>query len=468
MEMVHSDWQLILDDYLVGYIEEDAFLEAIDYENTWGFHWPPFRDIFMLCRERRIPILAINTEPEEGARDGILQRDFHAADIIVRESLANPGRLIFVFDGDLHVATDHLPLIVNAGLQKWGATRTQTIVHQNASPMYWKLAEDGLERLVDVVRVQERCYCVMSATPLTKLQSYLSWQQNRVELDAYVEPGWRFGDENAQLYRDYSEQVHQIVRTIAGFLKIESPHLDNFTVYTTVDLDFLQELESDPETSRELLRQVKRQIAANESYFIPGVNIIYLADHSLDTAAEEATHFLNCVLAGFDPEPRKERDAFYYQAVREAIAFFGSRVIDHKRYCLSEKEMQAFLKEMHGKRLRPEGRKHRELCRLCLKHLEAERCERAARGNGARRRGPRREPFFGLAPNVKNAVTHTLGYILGDKLHVALLADRMTKVELRALFSDPLPSGRAEKVYLELMGRFDDVEHDMPSPRLRF
>ena len=57
---------------------------------------------------------------------------------------------------------------------------------------------------------------------------------------------------------------------------------------------------------------------------------------------------------------------------------------------------------------------------------------------------------------------------LGDKLHAAVLTGVVSKHEMRRLFEDPLPEGRAEQLYLTLSARLASIEHDMPERAERF
>ncbi|MHC4393677.1 MAG: ChaN family lipoprotein, partial [Planctomycetota bacterium] len=305
IEMVHSEHQYVLDRYQRGEINEAAFLEGVEYRKRWDFQWAPYRDLLAVCRERGIAVRAINTDPGESSTR-ILERDFHAAERITALTEASEDRLVFVLDGDLHVASEHLPMVVRSMLHTRGVQREHVIVHQNAEPIYWQLAEQGLEQLIDVVRVAADVYCVFSATPIVKLQSYLNWQHDHAELHHYLDPMW-LGDEDDEHSHDYAEQVHEIVRTIADFLHIKHDGLQDLTVFTTRDLDFLDALERDERLTPHAIETVKAHVKAGESYFVPGINVIYLADQSLYAAAEEATHFVNSVLAGFDTAPREPR-----------------------------------------------------------------------------------------------------------------------------------------------------------------
>jgi hypothetical protein len=457
VEMVGTRHQHELDRYIAGQLTDEQFLAAIDYGNTWDFHWDPYRRLLGLCRREGLRVLALNSDPAESATR-VLERDHHAAEVIVAATLARPGSVVFALTGDLHVARDHLPLIVDSMLQTRGESRRRVVVHQNAEPIYWKLAAEGREREADVVKLADDCWCVLSATPLVKLQSYLNWEQNHAELCAFTHPEWRCADGEP----DYSEQMQELVSTIAGFLGIEEDGLDDFSIYTTGDLDFLDKLANDERFNAREIAEIKRQVRASESYFIPRANIIYLADLSTHRAAEEAAHFINTICGGFDGAKRTAEDAFYYRAVKEALGFFGSRIIDHKRYCMSFQDFRDFLVANRGRRLDAEGDAVREIGRLALKHREAEEgWLRTGRLVGVSHLCERPAP-------VANGLVHALGYILGDKLYNALVAGDVDKRFVRALFYDELPPESAKERYLALVKKLDAVEHRMPSEADRF
>lgn len=53
LEMLRAQDQEHAERYLDGEINEDAFLEAIDYRRTWGFPWAHYRPFFDFVREQR-------------------------------------------------------------------------------------------------------------------------------------------------------------------------------------------------------------------------------------------------------------------------------------------------------------------------------------------------------------------------------------------------------------------------------
>ena len=81
-----------------------------------------------------------------------------------------------------------------------------------------------------------------------------------------------------------------------------------------------------------------------------------------------------------------------------------------------------------------------------LEHRAAERGR--SRPNGAAH----------AAGDLFNAVTHSLGYMLGERIYYALATGRLLKREVRDLYLDPLSdTGAAFLTYLDLSRRLADV-----------
>jgi hypothetical protein len=459
LELVHSTQQAVLDAFMKGEVDEDEFKRLIRYEQTWGFDWRSYRELFALARRRNVRCVGINSDPRDHQRDHLLERDLRAAEVIVRETLEHPRALVFVFDGDLHVARDHLPLVVDSLLERKGKKREKAIVHQNAEAIYWRLAAKGKEHELSVVRLRRDAYCVFNASPIEKLQSYLNWQSERDELTPKDDSDWAEimaededdqDDEEPSTGQDYTEQVLGFVQTLAHFLGIQRDDLDDFELFTVKDLDFLDYL-AERFTKAELA-DLKRQVASGESYFIPKGNIIYLADLSVSNAAEETAHFLHWKCSGNTLQPRDRVFDFYLRTITEALGFFGSKVVNHKRDCWREADCVAYLARGRGAAT-PEERFQRQACELVLQHKVNER--RKLDGG----RWARLSRIYDQPDPMHMLVTHMLGHMLGERLYDGLVAGEITKDYIRSLFFEKhtKAAGALER-YLDLVVKTQNVE----------
>jgi len=513
MELVDAERQDALDRFMDDRIDEERFLRELDYERTWGFPWAPYRDAFEVARRHGIRVLGINSDPRDHEHDHLLQRDFDAARVIVDAIEAQPEALVVVFDGDLHVARDHLPLIVDTVLRERRLPdRRSVIVHQNAEEIYWKLAREAKEEDVNVVRLGPDAYCVLNASPFEKVHSYLNWVSERETLEPptthsvwTIEEAEEDDDEDDDPGDDrgaeYAEQVLQIVQAIARFLGIERDDLDAFELFTVNDLDFLDYLDQGGLFSEAEREDVKRQILSNESYFIPKAKIIYLSDFSVANAAEEGTHFLHYLTSGYRwSKPRHLVTDFYFRAVTEALGFFGSRLIVPTRECWTEADCEQFV-AAERERERERSRRRRAIARgeaLAepadpdaatsgeVEKISTERVTiahnramvlKASRLVLRHKKQERRYldtgdwtsagPALTQPAEIHLLLTHMLGHMLGAKLFAALVAGLVGKDTIRSLFHERLEKkGVALDVYLELVRLTAPIAHGARSERL--
>lgn len=64
LEMYPYTEQRALDQWPQGLLTEEGFLRLTRWYDNWGYNWLYYRDIFMLARDHRIPMFAVNTPRE--------------------------------------------------------------------------------------------------------------------------------------------------------------------------------------------------------------------------------------------------------------------------------------------------------------------------------------------------------------------------------------------------------------------
>ncbi|MEM7164250.1 MAG: ChaN family lipoprotein [Planctomycetota bacterium] len=441
-EVVHLIHQDILDDYLDGLVSDEGFLERIEYAHNWGFPWRNYALQFQFARENEIPMLGINSDPAV-LHDNLHVRDAMAAMVIVEAMAREPDRLVAVTFGDLHICPTHLPAQVQRFVERRGLDRKKhVVVYQNNDAVYWELARRGLEQEAHTVRLADGSFCLMNSTPLVKFQSYVNWETNADELEESI------GLEGPSISSNVmTDQVVQMVETVTSFLELPQEGLEDFTVHTSRDLNFLDDVARTGNYSADEIAEIRHQIARDDSYFLIREKMIYLGNLSIDHAAEEATHYVNTKLAGHVQQPPSRRFDFYYRAMKEAIGFVGSRIVHHKRDCFDRADFDQILAAFKGRRLTEPGQIFkREIARDVLQHLDYE--ERWVRGEV--RGYPRFRALYERELQVHLGVTHSLGYMLGDRIHTALVAGRIHRKEVRELFFERFDSEpRPREVYFD-------------------
>lgn len=73
-EMFQRPYQVYLDRYVAGTIDETELREKTEYDDRWGFDWEFYAPVLRFARENKIPLIALNTPAEitrKVAREGL-------------------------------------------------------------------------------------------------------------------------------------------------------------------------------------------------------------------------------------------------------------------------------------------------------------------------------------------------------------------------------------------------------------
>jgi len=445
VEAVMSHHQKHLDAFMRGEISEAEFLRLIDYAHTWGFVWEHYKVLFEFAREHGIAVFGINSHPQ-GVHDRLTARDKHAAKIIADLTTQHPDSLIFVVDGDWHVAYPHLPKEVERILKKRRLTRRWLIIFQNSEKIYWQLASRRLEHRIDVVQISKNRYCVINATPLAKLRTYLNWIEDIEELG--YSRLWRVTSSHAAIEDD----LMTIINAIADFLDLPKEGLDDFSVYTNADLEFLVMMLKRRHFSQPEVKELKTRIEHDASLYFESGRIIFLANLSLNHAAEEAAHFINHVCAGGFHRHTNPRQRFYQSALREALGFLGSKIINQRRRCYTEEDFRQFLKRRPSRGADSEEITLHRVAKHILSHRRYEQ-----RAYSTRKKSHPPYAFLKEPPEILNLTSHHLGYLLGNGLFYALIRNRIPKGWIRALFCENFKKRRPFDVYMDVSFALQDA-----------
>lgn len=432
LELIHERHQSVLDSFLGGRIGEEVFLKKIKLKEHWIFDlWENFKPLFDFCKYHRIPLFAIDKAPEGSS---VRERDRATAALVAGYMKKNPGRKVYVFIGDLHIAPGHLPADTDRALAAKRILAKSLILYQNSESIYWKLAKEGIDDRVEVVKLPDGNFCRMHTPPVVCQRSYLNWLEHEEgEID----------------YADAKASFLELVDRMCDFLKIRLGKMrDEAEVFTSGDLSFLKKLKERKDFSGAEIGTIKKQILASESYYIAKAKFVYLANLSINHAAEEAAHFIKSVCSGLE-KPRPIVDAFYANILHEALGFFGSKLINHKRKCYHERDFKNLLAYFETVRIPLDRRLEHETASLLLEYLRLER----------KGRHLEKENIFHSSADLFLSLTHAIGYMLGDRLYYGLMGRAVTKDCMKKLFMDPWrEEGRPVEVYLELVKRLRKVQ----------
>jgi uncharacterized iron-regulated protein len=62
MEMLTPAQQPVLDRWSAGELSEKEFLKAVRWQDSWGFDFDYYRELFLIARDRHIPIIGLNAD----------------------------------------------------------------------------------------------------------------------------------------------------------------------------------------------------------------------------------------------------------------------------------------------------------------------------------------------------------------------------------------------------------------------
>lgn len=432
LELLHRRHQKWIDLFLKNKLSEETFIKKVGLKEHWVFDlWENFKPIFDFAKHHEIPIIGIDAA---GKKATIRERDRATAKVITHLTHSFPKQKIFVFIGDLHIAPPHLPHEVQKELRAMGLQKKELLLYQNSESIYWKLAKQGEEHHAEIVRINENSFCRMHTPPVILQRSYLNWLEHEEgEID----------------FSDAKHQFIELVDRIADFLKLDvGKEKEKVEVYTSGDLSFLRKIKKNKRFSNQEFEIIKHQIISEESYYIPRLKIVYLGNLSLNHAGEEAAHFIKHICSG-EEKPRDPFDAFYANVLHEALGFFGSKIINHKRKCYHERDFLTLLQHFRKGPFAHDRQFEQETALLVYQIKTMEN-----RGKGFHEMEifqGRHDLFF--------SVTHALGYMLGDLLYYGLLEGVLHKSNLRHLFYDPWRGdGKPFQVYWNWITEMREVK----------
>ena len=458
IEMVYSRNQAVLNSWMKGEISETEFLKRIRYDAEWGYSWEGFKEIFKVAGECGIPVFGIDSGPRGGFRY-INKRDNFAAEKILHLFRSFPETKIIVIFGESHLAKNHLPRKVKQKLKKANLEKREVVIVQNVDRIYWERIERGLE-YADVVEVSERKFCVFNSSLIAKYESY----RQTIEM-------WKSYDDEEV---DLTPTVYNMIDTILKFLEIDKyTYLLNREngyreylvdvypdVYSGSEKDFLRSLLLAKNYAPDEIETIEEHIAKKGSCFVPGLNAIIIGKLEVSHGGEEAAHFVNLALKKAlgrrDHHDVLHFDKFYAAVMEEAIAFFGSKLIDPSRNHFFETEFyQLYRKgrEEIEKSTEYTYEEFREIIHFILLHKKFEKAYKKYHDIP-------QELLEGIKAEDRRftILTHELGYFLGQQLFDAYEDGLIKREEIKSLFAMKFEkSGSALETYLMLAERIGEL-----------
>jgi hypothetical protein len=316
------------------------------------------------------------------------------ADALIQEyaGLGRHGRILTLV-GELHVARDHLPAMIQKGFPAELSPRVLS-VFQNTESIYWRLVEHQREQDTEVVRIDMDRFCVLTAPPLVVQQSYLNWIEY---------------DEDTLDHEDLERHFRRIASLIDRSMRLRMQRMIKLVRVrgpAELDVDGWDAETLNPESCS--LDIGKRRV--------------FLNNLNLNEVAEVATRLLHCIRLGVE---EAELVTFYSRVIHEAFAFLGSKIINARRKGHHESHFRKVLREVKANS--SFDSLQLEIAAAVLLHKKFER--------GKRSRGfPR---VVDSNARHRAGVIRALGVMLGERLYYAFIRDHVSAAEIRLLFDFP-------------------------------
>ncbi len=296
--------------FLTGRISEAKFLEEVEWDKNWGFPWEHYRPLFELARDRGYEVRGLTPF----STDGLSRRDRWMARRILGLSRANPGALVFVVVGELHLASRHLPRLLRGSLKK---PHDLMLIFQDVESLYFKLAKKPMGPGSEVLRGPGNRYCLMVSPPWMKWQSYLIYLEHAYDRDLQEDPAI-----------DYSDHVASLIQILEGDLKIETKK-SAVQVYCPNSKISLTRLKA--ALPKRFARAFVYHLEHDLSFFVPEKEWFYLSRATINHASALAGQFVHAHLSGRRRTLWIQPQDFLAQIWVEAVGFFFSKWINPKR-----------------------------------------------------------------------------------------------------------------------------------------
>ncbi len=450
LEMLYVHQQEFLDRWMKGTMSEEQFLEAIDYQSEWGFDWKSYRRIFEFAKDPFIPIFGIDSEPRDNLRYMKL-RDRMIARRIKTIHNFFPDHEILVVIGESHLASNHLPAEVRKVCKK---NFQDLIIVQNVDSLYWRLRRQGKVD-IEAVRIDNKRYCLFTASPMVKYQSYCEiinhWVEGEEE-DRYTQPFQEMVEHILLLLFGKRKELTVTVNgEWRGTLEEVFPTIHRRKTYKSVS-SYLRS----KRVHTRVITAVNEQLKNYGACYVPVTNSLLVMKFDPVFAAQEAARFVLYAMRDEISHEKKiwrpHEDQFYAFIFEEALVYLGSKIIS-STHSFKKTNLLLNVIDSRGVVRKPVSgfslSETREIVGLLKYHIKREN-----RGRGAMKNTRKLQSIFRLAIRKRLLIVRTLGHSLGEAISKGYAEGRVSRKEILVLFHENFREpGRAKRMYLDLVKR---------------
>jgi uncharacterized iron-regulated protein len=439
VEFFEAADQASIDKFISGKISEKDFLKAVKWEERWGFPWENYRPLVRWAQKNKIPLYGINRAQKKKNAASLKSRDVFAGKKIAELARQHQDSLVFVIYGDLHLAQSHIPQEIIKSLGK-PAEKTLLRIFQNAEGVYFQLLARELEASTDVVKISQRSFCLMSVPPWVKWQNYLLYLEQTYD-EGLSDDDDDDDDDDAL---DYTDHIGRYVKLVSEELG-HPVSTSALSVYTAQDSHFWPLVKEKYEERR--LKAIEQMIADDMSFYLPEIGVAYLARGTVNHAASLAMQYVHAHICGLEKTFVEMPQDFTRRIWLEGIAYFGSKIINHKRKTDTIIDIKASLASKapvdHAK----------EAMTLALAQKMHELMVITGVSKHRLQAVPRRKWSYMTAAGI-------LGGMMGERLYFGYRQKLISQVSLLSFLKKPLESESFSAAYYEML----EVIEALPAP----
>lgn len=433
LECFEAEDQLKIDRFMKGRMSEREFLKAIEWTKKWGFPWEHYRPLIRWAQTHKVPVYGINRSLRKRTAASLQSRDLFAAQKLHGILKKHPEAIVFAIYGDLHLAQNHMPQEL-IRLEGPGFKKRIFRLFQNPEKIYFQLLERRLENSVDVVELSSRAFCLLNVPPWVKWQNYLM----------YLEQTYDLGLDDGEDAIDYTDHISSYVKIISE--ELGKPLLgDDLSVYTAQDAHIWERLEK--HFSVQEMKWIELLIEDENSFYLPSLGIGYLARPTVNHAATLAAKYVHAKWSSSTRSFFEMPQDFLRQIWIEGLAYFGSKIINHKRKTDTVLDLRAALTS------RSSGVQNKEPLMLALSQKMRELMVVSNRPQARVVKAPRRKSSYVLAATL-------LGGMMGERLYAAYRKNLLSKATLSGFLKKSLMEDSFDIAYYEMM----EIIESLPAP----
>lgn len=419
VEFFQARHQKYVDAYWHGKISEKAFLENISWAKTWGFPWEHYKPIVDWAIKNKVPLFGINWGLRQTKIKSIKTRENFSAISLRKIHRRFPHRKIVIIYGDLHLSSGQLPAAIkkNIGIPAKKIKR----VFQNDEELYFHALSRGLENRLEYLQLRSGDFCVQSVPPWVKWQSYLLFLENTY--DRQIDD-WE-GD------IDHTDHVAKLVVFLGSEFKLKLKDLYP-AIYTAEDTQLYSRIRDHLKKTEWLV--VRGWISQQKSFFIPHLQAGYLGRVTVNHTAALAGELVHAFLSKRGSLYVAGDKDFERQIWIQAIAYFGSKIINHKRKTNTLEDLRKSLVGSDSKG------KNRKILILAINQKVREVSYFTHGGLLGLKKGEYDDFTFTEAAKL-------LGAMLGEKLYLLYRSKKWSRSEVVKMMKMPLDGARFQKYY---------------------